>query len=45
MMEKHKKIKEIIVIQIMVAVAVVRAIVVEEDAEDATEEEATIVSI
>jgi hypothetical protein len=35
MMEKHKKIKYIIVIQMVVAVAVSRAILAEEDAEDA----------
>jgi hypothetical protein len=52
MMEKHKKIKEIIIIQMVVSVAVSRAIMVEEDAEDVEEavedaekKAATIVSI
>jgi hypothetical protein len=52
MMEKDKKINEIIIIQMVVAVAVTRAILADEDAEDAEEAEevtvegaATIVSI
>jgi hypothetical protein len=52
MMEKEKIMKEIIIIQMVVAVAVARAIMTEEDAEDAkeaeevaAEEATTIVSI
>jgi hypothetical protein len=43
-MEKEKIMKEIIIIQMVVAVAVARAIMAEENADDA-EEAATIVSI
>jgi hypothetical protein len=52
MMEKETRMKDIIIIQMVVAVAVARAIMAEEDAEDAEEAEevameeaATIVSI
>jgi hypothetical protein len=44
MIGKEKKVKEIITIQLVVAVAVARTIMAEEDAEEAAEE-ATIVSI
>jgi hypothetical protein len=39
MMEKEKIMKEIIIIQLVVAVAVARAIMAEEDADDAEEAE------
>jgi hypothetical protein len=45
MKEKEKIVKEIIIIQVTDAVALAKAIIAEEGAEDVAEEETTIVSI